>query len=136
MLRLGVFVATVLRMLLTIGRTGKNGSLRLTENTDRIAFINGDENPLIDDWIPFGVEKYEICRAETAACQNDRGGVGNRGIGNFRVADDNLADRTVETEDAGVIHRDAQYVFLGKTGLERPSQNDRQADHNFRQFSG
>lgn len=39
-LRLGVFVATVLRVLFAIRRTGKHGSFRLAENANGIAFID------------------------------------------------------------------------------------------------
>ena len=119
LLWLSVFIATILRMLFAIRRTGQNRPLRLAENTNRIALVDGDENAFIHDWIAIGIQKHEIGRAETATRQNNRGGIGNRGVGDFGVADDNLADGAVETKDTGVIHRDAQYVILSKGGLQR-----------------
>lgn len=116
-LGLGVFVATVLRMLFAIRRTGKHGPFRLSKNANRIALIDGDENALIDDWIALGIEKNKIRRTETAPGQHDRGGIGHRRIGDFRVADNNLAHGAVEAKDTGVVHRNAQYAFLSKNRL-------------------
>jgi len=123
-------------MLFAIRRAGKHGSFRLAENANRIAFIDGDENAFIDDRIAIKIEKHEVCGSETAAGQDNGGGICDCGIGNFRIADDNLAYGTIETENAGMVHRNTQYVFLSENRMRRASHNDAQAHHKFRQFSG
>jgi len=56
-------------MLLAIWRTGQDRSFRLTVDTNRIAFVDGNKDTLIGDRATVLVEQYEIGRPETPTSQ-------------------------------------------------------------------
>lgn len=62
---------------------GQNRAGCLTENADRIAFVDRYQHPLIDDGVAFSVQKNQIGGAETAAGEDDCGRVCNCRVRNF-----------------------------------------------------
>lgn len=105
----GAFVG---RMFFAIGCAGENRAGRLAENADGVAFVDGNEHALVDDGVAVTVQKHEIGRAETAAGENDGRGIRNGGVCDLRVTDDDLADGSIQLQNAGVVHGNAQHVVV------------------------
>jgi hypothetical protein len=79
----------------TGGRAGIDFAVRLPEETQRIAFVNRNENAFVEQSIAFGIEQDEIGGAEGFAGQHDRLGIGDRRIRDLGIADDDLGNRPI-----------------------------------------
>ena len=56
--------ALPLRMLFAVRRAGKDGAIGLAVDADRVAFVDGDENGLVQYRIAIGIEQHEVGRPE------------------------------------------------------------------------
>src|SRR5690606_3248256 len=117
-----------LGMLLAVRCAGQDGAVRRAEDAYRIALVDRYEHAFVGDRIAVAVEQDEVCRAETAAGEDDGGRVGYRRIGDVGIADDDLADRPVEAKHPRMVHEHAQQVFLLRGGGAGATTSD--ADEN------
>ncbi|CCF21900.1 protein of unknown function [Pseudorhizobium banfieldiae] len=100
------------RMLFTRWRAGEDLAIGRAEYANRVPLIDRHEHTLVGDGIAVAVQQDEVGGAEAAPRDNDGRRVGHGGVGDLGIADDDLADRSVEPQDPGMVHEDAKNVLL------------------------
>ena len=83
-------------MLFAGRRAGIDDAIGLAEQPERIVFVDGDKNTLVEDRFAIGIEQHKVGGPKGFAGQHDRLRIRNGRIGDFRIADDDLGDRAVE----------------------------------------